>query len=216
MRADDAWFRTLTERFVAALVLIILTVPIALTALVTRVTLGSPTLFRQKRVGLRKQLFTICKFRTMHNTRDSEGKLLPDHARETSVSRFMRRIRVDEFPQLMAIAGGQMSFIGPRPLLPETIEAMGLFGNLRCRVRPGLSGWAQVNGNTKLSPAQKLNLDLWYIDHRSLKLDLLILFKTLATLMSGERINQRHVYEAERYVDARYGRPETEKIGRTT
>ena len=188
-------------------------VPIILTALVTRLVLGPPVLFRQIRVGQNMQPLTLHKFRTMHDTRDAAGNLLPDQARGTAISRFMRKIRLDELPQLFAIASGRMSFIGPRPLLPATIQVMGNLGTLRCRVRPGLSGWAQVNGNTKLSGAQKLALDIWYVDHRSFQLDLLILLKTAATLVIGERINQRNLAEAEIYVAARYCTPMSAKSG---
>lgn len=203
----DAWLKGPAEQVIASMVIVLMIVPIILTALVTRLALGPPILFRQTRVGQNMQPFTLHKFRTMHDTRDPAGNLLPDQARETAISRFMRKIRVDEFPQLFAIASGRMSFIGPRPLLPATVQVMGNLGKLRCRVRPGLSGWAQVNGNTRLSDAQKLALDIWYVDHRSLRLDLLILLKTAATLVRGERINQRHLAEAETYVAVRYCSP---------
>lgn len=203
----DAWLKGPAEQVIASMVIVLMIVPIILTALVTRLALGPPILFRQTRVGQNMQPFTLHKFRTMHDTRDPAGNLLPDQARETAISRFMRKIRVDEFPQLFAIASGRMSFIGPRPLLPATVQVMGNLGKLRCRVRPGLSGWAQVNGNTRLSDAQKLALDIWYVDHRSLRLDLLILLKTAATLVRGERINQRHLAEAETYVALRYCSP---------
>jgi lipopolysaccharide/colanic/teichoic acid biosynthesis glycosyltransferase len=209
----DAWLKGPVEQIIASMVIVLMIVPIILTALVTRLALGPPILFRQIRVGKNMQPFTLHKFRTMHDTRDPAGNLLPDQARETAISRFMRRIRVDEFPQLFTIASGRMSFIGPRPLLPATIQVMGDFGKLRCRVRPGLSGWAQVNGATRLSDAQKLALDIWYVDHRCLRLDLLILLKTAATLVRGERINQRHLTEAENYVAARYCAPMPAKSG---
>lgn len=203
----DAWLKGPAEQVIASLAIVLMIVPIILTALVTRLVLGPPILFRQMRIGQNMQPFTLLKFRTMHDSRDTMGNLLPDHVRETAISRFMRKIRVDEFPQLFAIASGRMSFIGPRPLLPATVYVMGDLGKLRCRVRPGLSGWAQVNGNTRLSDAQKLTLDIWYVDHRCLRLDLLILLKTAATLVRGERINQRHLTEAETYVAARYCAP---------
>ena len=199
-----AWLKAPAEQIIASMVIVLMIIPITLTALVTRLTLGPPLLFKQIRIGQNMQPFTLHKFRTMHDTRDHVGNLLPDQAREIAISRFMRKIRVDEFPQLFDIARGRMSFIGPRPLLPATVEAMGNLGKLRCRVRPGLSGWAQVNGNTRLSDAQKLALDIWYVDHRSLRFDVLILLKTAATLVRGERIHQRHLAEAETYVAARY------------
>jgi lipopolysaccharide/colanic/teichoic acid biosynthesis glycosyltransferase len=204
------WFRTIVEQIIAATALIILAIPIALTMIITWCTIGRPILFWQQRVGLNMQTFTICKFRTMRDFRDGSGRLLPDHDRETSASRFMRRTRLDEFPQLFAILSGKMAFIGPRPLLPKTIEEMGKLGKLRCRVRPGLTGWAQINGNTKLSDAQKLAFDIWYIDHRSFKIDTCILLKTITTLVDGESIKQYHLAQAQLYVDAKYG--STQKI----
>jgi lipopolysaccharide/colanic/teichoic acid biosynthesis glycosyltransferase len=203
----DAWLRGPAEQVIASIVVVLMIAPIILTALVTSLALGPPILFRQIRVGQHMQPFTLLKFRTMRDTRDRAGNLLPDHVRETVISRLMRKIRVDEFPQLFAIASGRMSFIGPRPLLPATVQVMGNLGKLRCRVRPGLSGWAQVNGNTRLSDAQKLALDIWYVDHRSFHLDLLILLKTAATLVAGERINQRHLVEAQTYLSSRYCAP---------
>ena len=200
----DAWLRGPAEQVIAGLVVVVMIVPIILTAVVTRLALGPPILFRQIRVGQNMQPFILHKFRTMRDTRDRDGNLLPDQVRETVISRFMRKIRVDEFPQLFAIAGGRMSFIGPRPLLPATVQVMGNLGKLRCRVRPGLSGWAQVNGNTRLSDAEKLALDIWYVDHRTLYLDLRILLKTAATLVGGERINERNLAEAQTYVASRY------------
>jgi lipopolysaccharide/colanic/teichoic acid biosynthesis glycosyltransferase len=98
-----------------------------------------------------------------------------------------------------------MAFIGPRPLLPETIQSMGRLGELRCRVRPGLSGWAQINGNTQLTNAQKLCLDVWYIDNRNHVLDLLIVWKTLLTVLRGESVNLHNIAEAEEFVRSRYG-----------
>jgi lipopolysaccharide/colanic/teichoic acid biosynthesis glycosyltransferase len=201
---EVAWLRTGIEQVVAAVALVILSMPIMLTALITKVMLGSPVLFNQTRVGKNMSNFVICKFRTMLDTRDGNGKLLPDRLRETPFSRIIRKIRLDEFPQLFAIAAGKMAFIGPRPLLPETIQSMGYLGKVRCKVRPGLSGWAQINGNTQLSDMQKLSLDIWYIDNRGPLVDAVIVWKTLLMIMGGERLNQRHIDEAEAYVKLRY------------
>jgi len=196
--------RRVVEQTLASILLGVMAVPIALTALAVWLCLGRPILFRQLRAGLNAQHFTISKFRTMRDSRDADGTLLPDHLRETKVTRLMRRIRVDEFPQLLAIASGEMSFLGPRPLLPATIEGMGELGRVRCRILPGLSGWAQVNGNTRLNDQQKLALDVWYVDHKTLRLDMIILLKTLVTLLRGERIDMRRLKEAEDYVQRQY------------
>lgn len=150
---------------------------------------GKPILFRQTRVSADGRLFDVIKFRTMRDTRDASGLLLPDAARVTAIGRFLRATRLDELPQLWNIATGAMSLIGPRPLLPATIAQAGEQGRLRCTVRPGLTGWAQVNGNTLLSDADKLALDLWYIANRSLALDMQILVRTVAVATMGERPN---------------------------
>ena len=124
---------------------------------------------------------------------DGSGQPLPDAHRETRTTRLLRRLRLDELPQLLIIARGDMAFVGPRPLLPGTINAFGDLGLARCAVRPGLTGWAQIHGNTKLGAREKLALDLWYIRHRSVALDLRILLMTARTLIFGERVSDDHV-----------------------
>lgn len=148
---------------------------------------GRPILFRQARVSKGGKIFHIVKFRTMNNRCDHNDVLLPDAMRMTKVGRFLRRSRIDELPQLFNIVSGSMAVIGPRPLLPTTILAMGDKGWSRCTVRPGLTGWAQVNGNTLLSDDDKLALDLWYSANRSFSLDLRILARTVMVAVHGER-----------------------------
>lgn len=150
-------------------------------------SLGRPILFRQVRCGRLGQPFVLYKFRTMRDDRDEAGRLLPDEERVTAVGAFLRRTRLDELPGLLNIAKGEMAFVGPRPLLPETIEELGDKGRRRSLVRPGMTGWAQVNGNTLLSLDEKVALDLWYIDHAGLWLDLTILQRTLLVMIGGER-----------------------------
>jgi len=150
---------------------------------------GPPVLFRQTRVSMGGRLFQVLKFRTMNDKRDAEGRLLPDSMRTTALGGFLRRFRLDELPQLWNILTGAMTLIGPRPLLPPTIAEAGERGRLRCTVRPGLTGWAQVNGNTLLKDQDKIALDLWYIANRSLRLDLIILARTVKVALSGERFN---------------------------
>ena len=128
------------------------------------------------------------------------GALLPDSERTTRFGRFLRRSRLDELPELWNVLKGDMSIVGPRPLLPETVAGMGELGVRRCRVRPGLTGWAQVSGNTFLSEDHKLALDLWYIDHRTLRLDLLIVVESLGLVVFGERVNHSRVDIAESYL----------------
>ena len=157
---------------------------------------GRPILFRQSRVSTDGKLFDVIKFRTMRDTRDASGVLLPDAMRATVIGRLLRATRLDELPQLWNIATGAMSLIGPRPLLPATIALAGERGRLRCTVRPGLTGWAQVNGNTLLSDADKLALDLWYIANRSLALDLQILARTIVVATTGERTDPVSIRKA--------------------
>jgi lipopolysaccharide/colanic/teichoic acid biosynthesis glycosyltransferase len=169
----------------------------AITASITWLILGQPVMFRQIRAGICGKQFEILKFRTMTSAKDPEGELLPDQMRTTFATRFLRRTRLDELPQLFSILHGDMAIIGPRPLLPETIQSMGLFGVMRCKVKPGLTGWSQVNGNTFLNNQQKLALDLWYVENKSFRLDLQIVLRTLFTVIVGERINQRNLSIAE-------------------
>ena len=188
----------------ASAAIAIAAIPAILTAGAVWLTLGRPLLFRQFRCGLGGRAFSIVKFRTMHDVRDSEGRPLPDRERETAVTRFIRRMRFDEIPQLLAVLSGDLAFVGPRPLRPETIAAFGPLGVIRCAVLPGLTGWAQVNGNTRLSDREKLALDIWYVDHSSLGLDLKILLRTLNMLVFGERMDRGALAAAEAHLAARY------------
>jgi lipopolysaccharide/colanic/teichoic acid biosynthesis glycosyltransferase len=141
----------------------------------------------------------------MHDLRDVNGRLLPDSERQTPFTRFVRVVRLDEFPQLFSILKGDMDFIGPRPLQPVTIASFGPAGMIRGEVRPGLTGWAQVNGNTRLTDWQKVALDVWYIDHRTLLLDLKIVLLTAATILTGERVNPTNLEVAVAHLQMRIG-----------
>jgi len=179
---------------------LLLTAPLmAAIGAVIMVADGRPVLFRQARVTTGCKLFDVLKFRTMSELRDTNGDLLPDAVRLTRIGRALRKSRLDELPQLYNIFAGKMALIGPRPLLPETITQAGERGRLRSAVPPGLTGWAQVNGNTLLSDQDKIALDLWYIANRTVRLDLLILAKTIAVALSGERRSPlaiRRAYES--------------------
>jgi lipopolysaccharide/colanic/teichoic acid biosynthesis glycosyltransferase len=167
-----------------------------LCALLVRLALGSPIVFRQLRAGVSCNPFQMIKFRSMLDKRDASGDLLPDSERTPPVGRLLRRLRLDEMPELLNVIRGEMSLIGPRPLLPHTIETMGANGRLRCDVRPGLTGWAQVNGNSRLGSDEKLALDLWYIRNRSLLLDIVILLRTVGVVLFGEKINEASLENA--------------------
>lgn len=175
-------------------------IPMAITGLVVWGVLGRPLLFKQVRAGRGTVPFMIYKFRTMHEFRDSDGNLLPDADRATPVTNLIRRLRFDELPQLISILRGDMALVGPRPLWPETIAEFGDLGRHRCKVRPGLAGWAQVNGATLLTNPQKIALDIWYVENRSFLLDIKILFMAVGTVLFGERLNDAHVRAAEAFV----------------
>ncbi|MGH6943226.1 MAG: sugar transferase [Geminicoccaceae bacterium] len=168
----------------------------ALVALALRLAQGRPILFSQERAGLRNEPFRLVKFRTMTDARDEAGRPLPDDARLTPLGRGLRRLRLDELPQILHVLLGQMSVVGPRPLLPETVSALGTLGDKRGQIRPGLTGWAQVNGNTLLDLEAKIALDVWYVDHWSFWLDVLILAKTVQCVIFGERIRREPIARA--------------------
>lgn len=165
-------------------------------ALLVRFGLGRPVLFHQVRAGRNGAPFRLVKFRTMTEARDSMGRMLEDAERITPLGRFLRRTRLDELPELWNILRGDMAFVGPRPLMPATVAGFGEAGRRRGRVAPGLTGWAQVCGNTLLSDQDKLLLDLWYVDHRSWRLDAVIMFRTVLTVLFGERIDSRALTKA--------------------
>ncbi|UZW54544.1 sugar transferase [Sphingobium sp. JS3065] len=158
--------------------------------------MGWPMIFRQFRSGRGGQPFAMIKFRTMRDLRDGQGALLPDEQRVTALGRFLRRSRLDELPELINIARGEMDFVGPRPLLPHTVSAMGRDGVERGLVRPGLTGLAQVSGNTLLTVEEKLRFDLRYVRNRSARLDAWIIARTLLVVIGGEKRIDWHADEA--------------------
>jgi sugar transferase EpsL len=170
------------------------------------ITLGRPILFTQPRPGLHGRPFRLIKFRTMRDDRDHHAALLPDEQRLVPFGRFLRRFRLDELPELWNIIRGDMGLVGPRPLLLDSYADDPASRARRLSIRPGLTGWAQVNGNTLLDPAAKLALDLWYVDHRSLALDLEILWRTLVVLIRGERIDAKSLRRAEMHAHGVRGR----------
>jgi lipopolysaccharide/colanic/teichoic acid biosynthesis glycosyltransferase len=180
-----------------AMALLALLAPLLLLlSLLVLVGLGRPVLFRQVRSGLGGQPFAMIKFRSMRDLRDSRGDPLPDAQRTPALGRFLRRSRLDELPELINIARGDMDFVGPRPLLPHSIAAMGRDGVERGKVRPGLTGLAQVSGNTLLAVEEKLRFDLWYVRHHSARLDAQIIARTLLVVVGGEKRIDWHADEA--------------------
>jgi lipopolysaccharide/colanic/teichoic acid biosynthesis glycosyltransferase len=165
--------------FLAALMLFVLTLPLLiLGALAIRIQMGGPVFFRQSRGGLNGVPFTLCKFRTMSDARDESGKLLPDQDRLTSVGRFLRWSSIDELPQLWNVLRGEMSLVGPRPLLAEYLTRYSSFERRRHEVRPGITGLAQVSGRNSISWDETFALDIWYVDNRGWRLDAQILWMT--------------------------------------
>ncbi|MBI4659288.1 MAG: sugar transferase [Verrucomicrobia bacterium] len=160
-----------------------------LIALLVRVTLGPPIFFRQKRPGLHCEIFEILKFRTMTNARSSSGDPLPDADRFTSWGHWLRTTSLDELPELINLLRGDMSLVGPRPLLVQYLERYTPEQARRHEVRPGITGWAQIKGRNSISWEEKLRLDLWYVDNHSLWLDLKILALTVAMVLSRQGIN---------------------------
>ncbi len=162
---------------------------LASVAAAVRLGIGRPVLFRQRRPGLRGRPFELVKFRTMTDARDAEGRPLPDDQRLTGLGRLLRATSLDELPELWNVLRGDMSLVGPRPLLMEYLERYTPEQARRHEVRPGLTGWAAVNGRNALSWEEKFALDVWYVDHRSLTLDLQILARTVLAVVRREGIS---------------------------
>ena len=183
--------RRLVDAAAAIVVGVVLLPAIALIALLIAGSLGRPIFFRQVRSGQNGRPFELVKFRTMREPRCEAERLSTDAERLTRLGRFLRRTRLDELPSLLNVLRGDMNVIGPRPLLTDTIATMGDAGRQRGTVRPGLTGWAQVNGGPLLLQSAKLDLDLWYTRHASIWLDLRILFRTILVILLSDRLNHR-------------------------
>lgn len=176
--------------FSAALVGLFLLSPVFLIVMIglAIVNQGKPFFF-QRRPGKDKRIFKIIKFKTMNDKTDAQGELLPDEKRLTTIGQFVRRTSLDEIPQLINVMKGEMSLVGPRPLLPQYLELYNNEQKIRHHVKPGITGWAQVNGRNAISWAQKFEYDVWYVKHQSFELDLKILFKTIQKVFVSEGIS---------------------------
>ncbi|MCB9133980.1 MAG: sugar transferase [Anaerolineales bacterium] len=170
--------------------LILVSPILLLTAILVRIFHGSPVIFKHKRPGYRAQPFTLYKFRTMSDARDPRGNLLPDEKRLTPFGKFLRTTSLDELPELFNVLLGHMSLIGPRPLLMQYLDRYTYEQARRHDMLPGMTGWAQINGRNNLSWEIKFELDVWYVDHWSLWLDLKILALTLWKVVKREGINE--------------------------
>ena len=193
MRAIAGFYTDHLKRWLdlllAGLLLFTLSPLLVMIALLVRFNLGSPVLFRQPRAGLHGRPFTLYKFRTMTDTRDAEGNLLPAVERLTPFGRLLRSLSLDELPQLWNVIKGDMSLVGPRPLLLDYLPLYTPEQARRHEVRPGITGWAQVKGRNALSWEEKFDLDVWYVENLSFGLDLRILFLTLGQAAKRDNIN---------------------------
>jgi|UniRef100_A0A7C3V6C0 sugar transferase EpsL len=183
------WKRTL-DLVGAGLGLVLLAPLMAIIALMIWRDLGRPLFFRQVRPGVEGRPFELIKFRTMTEARDAAGNLLPDQARLTPLGRGLRALSLDELPELFNVLKGDMSLVGPRPLLMRYLPRYSPEQWRRHAVKPGITGWAQVNGRNAITWEQKFALDVWYVDHLSLKLDLKILALTLLKVLRREGVDQ--------------------------
>jgi len=174
---------------VASLAIVVLSPVMLLLAAAIRLSLGRPVLFRQQRPGLHGKPFWLVKFRTMRNAWDERGRPLPDEDRLSLLGRILRSTSLDELPELVNVLRGEMSLIGPRPLLMQYLDRYTPRQARRHEVRPGITGWAQVHGRNALGWEERLELDVWYVEHWSLMLDLKILALTLGTVLRGRGIH---------------------------
>jgi sugar transferase EpsL len=181
--------RLLDVSFAVSLLIVFFPLFVVVTSLV-RLKLGLPALFRQRRPGLNGEPFSIYKFRTMTEARDAEGNLLPDAERLTPLGKFLRSTSLDELPEVVNVLKGDMSIVGPRPLLMQYLDRYSPDQARRHEVKPGLTGWAQVNGRNAITWEEKFEYDVWYVDHQSLWLDLKIIALTILKIMKREGISQ--------------------------
>lgn len=190
------------------LAIIILSPLLAVTAVLVKTKLGSPVLFKQERPGKDEKIFTLMKFRTMTDERDENGELLPDEVRLTKFGKFLRSTSIDELPELFNILKGDMSVIGPRPLLVQYLPRYNKHQHRRHEVKPGLSGWAQVNGRNAISWEEKFDFDVEYVDNCSLLMDIKILFMTVANVLKRDGISSETSATMEEFT----GTPEKEEV----
>jgi lipopolysaccharide/colanic/teichoic acid biosynthesis glycosyltransferase len=179
------------DRVLSIVGLVALSPILAILGIAIRRQMGTPVLFRQTRIGLNDEPFLFLKFRSMTGERDEQGNLLPDERRLTAFGKFLRSSSLDELPQLWNVIRGEMSLIGPRPLLPHYLPRYSAFERRRHELRPGITGWCQVNGRNGLSWEEKFKLDVWYVDHRSFFLDMRILRMTAGSVLGRKGISSK-------------------------
>ncbi|CAA6811280.1 MAG: Lipid carrier : UDP-N-acetylgalactosaminyltransferase (EC [uncultured Sulfurovum sp.] len=187
------------DKLLALFLLLIFLPFISLTALLVYFKIGRPIFFKQVRPGYQEQLFSIYKFRTMSNEKDAKGVLLADEYRLKKVGQFIRKTSLDELPQLLNVLKGEMSFVGPRPLLLEYLELYNDEQKKRHEVIPGITGWAQVNGRNAISWEEKFEYDIWYVDNQSFLLDMKILWMTFLKVIKRSDISSSGSVSMEKF-----------------
>lgn len=186
---------------VLAALLVALTAPwLIVISVLVRTRMGRPVLFRQIRPGVKGKPFLIYKFRTMSNTEDCFGNLLPDHRRLSHFGKLLRGTSMDELPELFNVFKGEMSLVGPRPLLMQYLSRYNVRQARRHEIKPGITGWAQINGRNAISWDEKLDMDVWYVDNMSFRLDIRILLITLTKVLLREGISQNGHVTAEEFM----------------
>ena len=194
------FFKRFFDIILSLLALIVLSPLLLILALLVRIKLGKPVLFSQKRPGKDEKIFTLYKFRTMTDQKDSKGNLLPDGERLPSFGKFLRSTSLDELPELFNILRGDMSIVGPRPLLVQYLTRYSKEQKRRHEIRPGFTGWAQINGRNAISWEEKFSYDVWYVDNLTLWLDVKIILKTLVIVCKRSGINSGNSETMEEFV----------------
>jgi sugar transferase EpsL len=187
------------DLILVSIALLVLLPVLLVVAILVKVKLGSPVLFSQERPGYQGESFMMYKFRTMTDDRDSEGNLLPDRDRLTPFGKFLRSSSLDELPELFNVLRGDMSLVGPRPLLMRYLERYTPAQARRHEVKPGITGWAQINGRNAIDWEEKFKLDVWYVDNQSFRLDCKILFSTFGKVFKREGISQAGIATMEEF-----------------
>lgn len=191
--------KPLLDRVLALIMIVLLSPIMIVTAILIYLRLGKPIVFTQLRPGLHEAPFTIYKFRTMSDEKDSDGNLLSDELRLQGIGSMIRKLSLDELPQLFNVLKGEMSFIGPRPLLPEYLPLYNQVQKRRHEVRPGITGWAQVNGRNAISWEKKFELDVWYVEHISFLTDMKIIMMTVLKVFKREGVSSDSSVSMEKF-----------------
>jgi sugar transferase EpsL len=204
LRADKSSFVPILKRsldlFLTIPGILVLSPLLLFISILVRLFIGTPILFRQKRPGYLGKPFRLYKFRTMTDSRDTQGNFMPDAERITRLGHFLRSSSLDELPEMFNVLRGEMSWVGPRPLLMQYLERYSPEQARRHEVLPGITGWAQINGRNALTWEEKFNLDVWYVDHWSFFLDIKILFLSVLKVIRREGINQPGQATAEEFM----------------